>query len=53
MYQSIAIVAESSSSDPILGVIAFVIAGFWFYMKMDKRDKDHEIEMKKIKKNRK
>lgn len=53
MYQTISTLASSTpGGEPVLGVIAFAIAGWWIYFKLDRRDKDHEITMKKLDKNK-
>lgn len=48
MQSIFAIVASANEGEPIIGVIAFAIAGWWVYFKMDKRDKDHEIKLKEM-----
>jgi hypothetical protein len=53
MHQSLlSMVASSNSGESVIGVVIFAAAAFWFYMKMDKRDKDHEIKMKKLRKKK-
>lgn len=49
MHQiALSFVAATQDGEPVIGVIAFAIACWWLYFKMDKRDKDHKIKMKKL-----
>ena len=48
MHQTALSFVASSSGESPLAVIAFAIACWWLYFRMDKRDKEHKIKMKKL-----
>lgn len=49
MYQAISTFAVSTpGGEPVLAIVAFAIAGWWVYFKMDRDDKKHEIKMKQL-----
>jgi hypothetical protein len=52
MQSILAIVASSTGEEPVIAVIAFAIGCWWVYFKMDRSDKKHQIEMKKLDKDK-
>lgn len=54
MHQTLlGMVASSNNEEPILAVIAFFIACWLIYFRMDRSDKDHEIKIKKLNQKKK